>query len=49
MEGFRIGVVDRQILLDGLLELPRRAMRASMQVPLGQRGKSALHLIEPGR
>lgn len=49
MEGLWIAVVDVQVLLDGLLELARRAMGSSANVLLGKAGKPALQLIEPGR
>ena len=48
IEWFGIGVVKLDIVLDRLLQLPGRAMRAAPDLLFGQRGKPALDLVEPG-
>ena len=47
IEWFGIGVVKLDIVLDRLLQLPGRAMRAAPDLLFGQRGKPALDLVEP--
>lgn len=47
-EGPGIGVVEIEVLLDGLLELAGRAMSTAADAGLGEGGKPAFDLVDPG-
>lgn len=47
MEELGIGVVDVQVVLDGLFELTGRSVGAATDVLRSEGGEPALHLIEP--